>query len=280
MQIAGPYDLLSAVRRALPKSLKILEGEQVDVEWYLQDELPVTQPNTKGKPLPNPHGVFRILAVRPRNAVAAEASTPYRLQLTDKSEAITFTTGMLSYEVTEQDIASVTSVTGTVGAVPGHVFVAGTDYTFAVDSIVWTSGGTKPDNGTSFTALYKHRMYYPRKVMDTGVTIRAVLKTKAFTSGGGKDYPMSMFAAVLGNSLEMKLRSMSGGRMTRPASPDEPYTETVTMGRILAAGTLPIDESGSLASWFVDFNLNIGGIFEDDPVQAILDMPVAIEFAQ
>src|SRR5688572_4056163 len=133
MQVAGPYDLLGAVRRALPKSLKILNGETITAfQWYLDGELPVTPPAAQGKPYPYPHGVFRILPpVRIRNAVAAAANEPYRLELVSKVEPIAYATGTLTYEVAEQDIESVQSVTGTVSGAP-HTFVATTDYTFTV----------------------------------------------------------------------------------------------------------------------------------------------------
>lgn len=279
MQVAGPYDLLGAVRRLLPKNLKILEGSSVDIEWYLADEAPVTPPNAKGKPLAYPNGIFRILNSVPRNAVAARANDPYRLALVAQTDNIAFQTGVLEYEVTEQDIAAVQSVTGTRLGVPGHVFVAGTDYTFAVDRIVWTGTGNLPDAGTNVAYAYQHRMYYPRVAMDSRITVRATLRCKQFRSAEGKEYPMSVLAAVLGNSLEMRLRAMSGNRLVRPGSPDEPYVETATVARVLASAPLPIDASLSLAPWMVDFTVDLSAVLENDPVQAILDTPFEVDIS-
>ncbi len=278
MQVAGPYDLLGAVRRLLPKTLKILGGETVDLEWYLHDEAPVTQPNVKGKPLAYPNGTFRILPpIVPRNAVAQRAKDPYRLTLVSQADTIEFADGTLTYEITEQDVAAVTSVVGTLGGTGGHIFVAGTDYSFTVDSIVWTGTGNLPDDATDVVYTYTHRMYYPRVAMDSRVTIRAVLRCQAYEAESGRHYSMSTLAAVLGSALEIKLRSMSANRLVRPATPDEPYTETITLGRVLAGGPLPIDQSLSMASWFIDFTLNVEAIHEFDAVQAILDTPFEVD---
>lgn len=281
--VAGPYDLLGSIRRLLPKTLKVLDGVSVNVEWYL-DELPVTPPNAKGQPRSNPHGIIRLLSpIVPRHAVASEADVPYRLELVTQVDTIPFATDTLDYEITEQDIASVVSVIGTRAGVPNHVFVQGTDYTFDVDSFTWTGTGDLPDNGTNVVYTYRHRMYHGRKVMHSRATVRAIIKAQALQIQGGRHYSMETLAAVLGSSLELRMRYLAATRLVRPpaAAPaggqDEPYADTITVARVLSHGPLPMDASGSLASWFVDFTLNIAGIYEEDGVQSILDVPFEAE---
>lgn len=420
MQVTGPYDVISAARRLLPKTLQILGGESItNFEWYMRDEMPVTAPNAKGKPLPYPHGVFHILSpVRFVDAVSSQPDDRYREILTSQVDSLSFTNGILSYEVTQQDIASVTSVVGMaalgspasvihamdsltntvvafgtpsvvapldqgsgairigsiispganlailfpsrnmigvsfritkrkeaggsdsinvrlrdaagkfrnytaisevagdVGVVKTFIYVVNTftsedsgfnagqvvaleltdidnentfdalcvsgvpytflptvDYTFDRKSIIWTESGERPPDGTPFTVTYNHRMFVQRFLMGSKITIRAIVKAKEYSSPLGRKYSKAMLASVLGNSLEMNLRSRSGSRMTLPGTPDVPYTETMTLGRILSGGPLSVDESGSVAPWFIDFQINLGAVMETDPVQSILTVP-------
>lgn len=281
MQVAGPYDILGGIRRALPKTLKILDGETLPIEWYLHDELPVTPPNAAGKPLAYPNGTFRILPpVQPRNAVSADANEPYRMEPTQRADTIAYATGTLLYEVTEQDIASVVSVTGTRLGVP-HTFVDGTDFTWDRKSFTWTGTGNLPDNGTNVVYTYRHRMYYPRRVMDSRYTVRALLRCQAHQVEDGRHYSMSRLAAVLGSSLEMELRARAASRIVEPGSPDDrPYEETATIARVISAGPLPMDSSGSVALWFVDFTVSVAGIYEETAVQSILEAPFEVDLEQ
>jgi hypothetical protein len=211
--------------------------------------------------------------------VAAAANDPYREALQARSESFTFVTGTLAYDVSQQDVATVDSLTGTVGGHPNHLFTPTVDYTFTRKGIQFT-GSTLPDDDTPVSIAYHDRLYYPRLAMDSRHTVRALVRCKAYVSPGGKDYSMSDLAQVLGNSLEMSLRAASGDRLVRPDSvsntlADEDYTGSASIGRVVGfgPGAPDKDASGSLATWFVDFTLNVAGIHELDPVPAILTAP-------
>lgn len=265
--VQGPYNVFEALASALPKTLYLPGGVSVAVAWHPRRRMPQGL-----QPRANPHGVFEILRYRPKNAVSAAGRPPYREALTAATYPFAYATGTLSYLLEEEDVAAVSSVTGTVGGSP-HTFVANTDYTFTVDSLVFTSGGTKPDNGTQVTVQYTHRLYYPRRAMDGVYTCRAILRCADGTFGG-REYPKEALAPTLSDSLVLLMRNAANTRLTRPASPSpaEPYTGSVFLGDVLTAQPIFDDESGTIEAWAVDFTVEVAGIFELAAVRSILDI--------
>lgn len=74
---------------------------------------------------------------------------------TAANEEHTYSTGTLTYALTNSNAQAITDVTGTVSS-ESHTFTWLTDYTLSGNSIVFSATGTLPDNGTTVYVDYRY----------------------------------------------------------------------------------------------------------------------------
>lgn len=274
--VPGTINLLEALRAVMPATLLMDSGAtSPTIQWYLKEEYPKRTGNNDATPLQWPNGVIEVLRSNIRGRQRYDKGA--KKVPTSQVDPIAFVTGTLSYLVTQQDVEAVQSVTGTVGGSP-HTFVVDTDYTVedtnddgGLDSIVWTSGGTKPDNATNFTVTYTHRMYTRLWGMDGRMAVRAIIRCKKADNFATKDYFKSTLAETMGDALEMYLRRNSGKVLVKPhASTPVTLTGTAVLGLVLSAGPMLVDDSDTVAGWAVDFQVRLSRVFADPATQAIL----------
>jgi uncharacterized phage protein gp47/JayE len=117
-------------------------------------------------------GVEDTLVIDPNNSLAVRGPGSVDIFIlgsspTTVSDTITRVTGEDVKVLQNQPALSISSITGTLSASPGHVFVEGVDYQLnkdttsslknsvqAQDSIEWLGAGDKPDNGTDYIVTY------------------------------------------------------------------------------------------------------------------------------
>lgn len=259
----------------MPATLPLETGTaSPTIKWYLKEQFPQRTGNLDAGNLDWPNGIIEVIRSTPRNRQRYDKGG--KKVPTSKVDTIAFATGTLRYLVTEQDIEAVQSITGTLlGA--AHTFVAGTDYTLSddnsdggLDTIVWTSGGDKPDNATNFVVTYTHKLYTRLWGMDGRMAVRATIRCKE-RSIGSRAYSREMLAETLGDALEMYLRRFSGTTLVKPptTSPTS-LTGTAVLGLVLGAGAVQVDDSNTIAGWAVDFQVRLSRVYADPATQAIL----------
>lgn len=278
---AGPYSTLEALIRLMPKSLKMPGAQTYSLssKWYPHTRTPQGTESGSGETRPYPHATVQVLAERKRNAVSAFADPPYREVPTPQVDTIEFESGTLTYEASEQDIESVTSVIGTLATVEDHEFVEDVDFTWDRTGFTWTGTGDMPDDETDVVYTYNHRLFLQRRAMDSRIACRAYIKAKdtADNSVGGRPYTKEALADILSNALMMELRLMADTPLVRPAnpSPTESYVGALAIKDVVMRQRIPADSSESVECWGIDFTVDVSGIYELPGVRAILTVDPA-----
>lgn len=259
----GPINLYDSIHLKLPKTLDTPEGDSIALQWFIQAELP-----NKSAVVNNPHGVFSILNQSPTTRVRQYHGSSTRTE--EDTDVFAYADGTLTYEVEEQDIDSVTSVDGFVGAAP-FTFVEDTDFTVQSDGITFLEAGTLPDDASNVTIVYDYTVHVPLFLQRSTLTARAIVRVKEFTAPSGRQYQKSVGAQVLGEALEQHIRRQSGDVMQKPVAGGnhEDYHLEASLGKVISSRPIFIDQSESLAGWAVDFQIKRAQLYEDAGTQAI-----------
>lgn len=210
--MTGLVDIETAMRKFLNESLGTAittRGDSIPVPWYDEGgEYPKTV---------TPYGTF--LFNGQAGDIFVDKSAPLAPVALEDTDVIAFAAGTSIYPVEEKDIVSITSITGTLGGTPGHVFVEDVDYeTVSEDeyttltAINWISGGDSPDDATQFTVVYDHRAY--NQIVRTFVyhDYRLMVHADKQTVGANH-YPKMMVAREVANYFHALLESVRGSEI-------------------------------------------------------------------
>lgn len=244
--MVGTFEIGKRLASFLPKTIEVENGDDIVLTWH--DGMEVVAPAD------NPYGVFTEQGNT--GVVQNRTLSPVSVS-TNATEGITFVSGTAVYQVINRDVISVTSVTGTLAATPGHLFVEDVDYRLArspdywtYDRIEWIDGGDKPDNGTLFTVIYVHQLVNMNRGSERRLAYRLELFVADLASGSKGAtvaYAKSRLAQQISDSLEGFLVVNRGKNLAG--------TGEVTVGEVRNLGPLPIDESETLVRWGIEIEL-------------------------
>lgn len=264
-------DLNDALRVYLPKTFELPPDVTLtDFQWFLHDRLPGDRTY--------PYGTYELLNTSPRGP-GRKQTRRATLVLVEATDTPTFTTGTMSYLLVQQDVESITTVTGTLAATPGHVFVEGTDYELDDDdkTLVWLPAGDEPDNGTVFTVVYDHRKYRRQFGADGTVTVRLHVVAKDY-AGPTRKFDKSQIAWLLALATEQYLRLNSGRVLSSPPSnAPVPFHLEAAAGHFLSSNKEYVDPSEGINSWAVDFQVRASYILQNPATEAILSLGITPE---
>lgn len=243
----GAVDIEKALGSKLPSPLTVENGDQIGIEWQPSYEAFRGSTASGNEAPPAPYGTFQFLSHVPIDQFLRD--TPVQTTQT-QTDTITFNTGTDVYQVTQRaiDNTQATILTATVGGFPAtltedtdYEVHSTADYT-TNDAVKFLDGGTKPDDGTTFTIQYEHILFTLGRVNHERYTYRLMLfigNLASGTNGATKTYPKSYLARQLGEALVEEWMKLRGTSMT--TTPGE-----LRVGSIISLTDLPPDRSESL----------------------------------
>jgi len=247
-------DVSAALVQFLPKSLTLTDGKTVSgINWANEIDDEAVDAVVYGR--------FRRLNMTP---TGVDKSFKTKLVNESKTENIVFDADEDTYQVTERDIVAVQSLTGTRNG-SAHTFVNGADfevyttYDYSTpNAIRWLPGGNKPDDGTSFTATYTHRLISSMQGNRSMNTYRLTIHTKDQTITG-KFYPKARLGELLLEALYGYLTQHQG------KSPVPGF-------KIHSCQPIPqsiVTASEATARHFIDLRASRHQVFERERVQRV-----------
>lgn len=247
-------DIDSAVYLALKDNVGTINtsrGDAIALTW-------IDRPEESAKPS-GPYGSFAIAgASRPRRVDLSAKPALVTVSATDNP---TFNAGTSEYTLTQQDVAAITQVSGTLASSP-HVFVEDVDYELAsiggsiyLNAIRWLAGGDEPDDATSFQVDYTHNQVQLKNAVSDQITYRLILHAMEHTEGSNF-YPKSTMAHEMKQSIYRDLTKLKGSSLGNGL---------VAMG-FNVVGSLAYGEGESVVRIGIDLRVGLTDKFNGDLV--------------